>query len=192
MASARWTARWCRRARTDCHERRSVARIPPMREHGATVAKRQEPPRGYLVASGVVAVSVALDRTPPTCVELLGAGTLIALPSAAGSHACEFRAISSVRLLRSRPDCCDWACSVSQPALQEAYLQQLRSCRAVRARRGLQRASFARRTLRTLGAQAARPSRCCAAGDPRGSGHQCSGSDGQASASARKWCSEKA
>jgi CRP-like cAMP-binding protein len=125
MASARWTARWCRRARTDCHERRSVARVPAMRENGATVAKRQEPPSGYLVQSGVVAVSVALDRTPPTCVELLGAGTLIVLPSAAGSHACEFRAISSVRLLEIPSGLLRLAMQ-RQPVLQKAYLQQLR------------------------------------------------------------------
>ncbi len=99
--------------------RRSVA------PGGAIVAKRQEPPSGYLVESGVVAVTVALDRTPSTCVELLGAGTLIALPWAAGSHTCEFRAISSVSLLEIPPGLLRLAMQ-RQPALQEAYLQQLR------------------------------------------------------------------
>jgi CRP-like cAMP-binding protein len=99
--------------------RRSVA------AGGSIIAKRQEPGSSYLVESGVVAVSVALDRTPPTCVELLGAGTLIGLPSDAGLYACEFRAISSVSLVEIPSGLVQQAMQC-QPALQAAYLRQLR------------------------------------------------------------------
>jgi CRP-like cAMP-binding protein len=99
--------------------RRSVA------PGGSIVTKREEPPSAYLVESGVVAVSVALDRTPPTCVELLGSGTLIGWPSDAGPYASEFRAISSVNLMEIPSGLLRLAMQ-RQPALQEAYLQQLR------------------------------------------------------------------
>jgi CRP-like cAMP-binding protein len=89
------------------------------------VAKRQEPPGAYLVESGVVAVSIALDRTPPTCVELLGAGALIGLPFDAGPYAREFRAISSVSLQEIPSGLLQQAMQ-RRPALQEAYMRQLR------------------------------------------------------------------
>jgi CRP-like cAMP-binding protein len=89
------------------------------------VAKPNEPPSSYLVESGVVAVSVALDRTPPTCVELLGAGALIGFPAEADTYASEFRAISSVSVLEIPSGVLQRAMQ-RQPSLQETHLRQLR------------------------------------------------------------------
>jgi len=92
---------------------------------GLIVTERQEPLSGYLIESGVVAVSVALDRTPPTCVELLSAGTLFGLPAAADPNTFGFRAVSSVNLLEISPGLLQQALR-RQPALRDAYLWQLR------------------------------------------------------------------
>jgi CRP-like cAMP-binding protein len=95
--------------------------IPP----GSVVADLQEPTSGYLIESGVLAVSVALERTPPICVELLGAGTLIGFHAGAGSYASSYRAVSPVELLEVSSDLLR-AGIRRHPELQETYLRQLR------------------------------------------------------------------
>jgi len=99
--------------------RRSVA------PGGSVVSKQHEAPSSYLIESGVVVASIALARTPQTCVELLGAGTLIGFPAEPNPAACEFHAISSVSVLEIPSRVLRQAMQ-RQPALQEAYSRQLR------------------------------------------------------------------
>jgi len=77
-----------------------------------------------LVQSGLVAVSVTLDRTPRTCVELVAAGTLIEVPANAGLYSFSYQAISSVNLLEVPPGLLQGAIQ-RQPALRRAYDRQL-------------------------------------------------------------------
>ena len=92
---------------------------------GTSITERADRNFGYLIESGVLAVSVALDRTPPICVELLGAGTLIGFQTEPGSFAASYRAVSPVEMLEIPPDFLH-AAMQRQPALREAYLRQLR------------------------------------------------------------------
>jgi CRP-like cAMP-binding protein len=98
--------------------RRSVAQ-------GSSIAGRKDTNCSYLIESGVLAVSVTLDRTPPTCVELLGSGTLMDFQAEPGSSASSYRAVSSVELLEIPGDLLRQAMQ-RRPGLTEAYLRQLR------------------------------------------------------------------
>src|SRR4051794_29662365 len=90
---------------------------------GWLISERPHPPKSYLIESGLVAVSVALDSTPPTYVDLLAAGTLIEVPTNSGPYASSYQAVSSVSLLEISPGLLQEAMQL--PALQRAYVQQL-------------------------------------------------------------------
>jgi CRP-like cAMP-binding protein len=92
---------------------------------GSPIANRKDKDISYLIEAGVLAVSVAPERTPPTCVELLGAGTLIGFQTDPGSSGCSYRAVSSVQLLEVPEDLLQEAMQ-RHAALREAYLRQLR------------------------------------------------------------------
>jgi CRP-like cAMP-binding protein len=91
---------------------------------GLSIADRSDTPCSYLIESGVLAVSVSVDRTPLTCVELLGAGTLIGFQTAPGSYTASYRAISSVELLEVPLRQLREAMQ-RDPVLHESYLHQL-------------------------------------------------------------------
>lgn len=92
---------------------------------GSWIADRKDRNFSYLVETGVVAVSVTLDRTPATCVELLGAGTLIGFQTDPGSIASSYRAVSRMELLEIPTDLLQEAMQ-RHSTLREAYLRQLR------------------------------------------------------------------
>jgi CRP-like cAMP-binding protein len=92
---------------------------------GSAIADRKDRKFSYLVEAGVVAVSVTLDRTPTTCVELLGAGTLIGFPVDPGAIASGYRAVSSTELLEIPADLLQQAMQ-RHAGLRETYLRQLR------------------------------------------------------------------
>ena len=92
---------------------------------GSSIADRNDRNLGYLVETGVVAVSLALDRTPSTCVELLGPGTLIGFQTEPGSITPSYRAVSSMELLEIPADLLQEAMQ-RHSALREAYMHQLR------------------------------------------------------------------
>jgi CRP-like cAMP-binding protein len=92
---------------------------------GLSIAERVDSPCSYLIESGVLAISVSVDGTPPTCVELLGAGTLIGFQTAQGPYTASYRAISSVEMLEIPPHLLRQAMQ-RHAGLQEAYLHQLR------------------------------------------------------------------
>ena len=98
--------------------RRSVA-------PGSPIADRKDKNVSYLIEAGVLAVSVTLDRTPPTCVELLGAGTLIGFQTDPGSLGWSYRAVSSMQMLEIPSDLLQEAL-LRHTALRDVYLRQLR------------------------------------------------------------------
>jgi CRP-like cAMP-binding protein len=92
---------------------------------GSSIIGRKDKKVGYLIEAGVLVVSVTLDRTPPTCVELLGAGTLIGFQADPGAFASSYRAVSSMQMLEIPADLLQEAIQ-RRPALREVYLRQLR------------------------------------------------------------------
>jgi CRP-like cAMP-binding protein len=92
---------------------------------GASIRlEQQDDSRCYLIESGLVAVSVTPDRTLPTCVGLLGPGSLIAPAPGADDRSRSYRAVASVDLVEIPVSLLRQSMH-RQPTLGKAYQGQL-------------------------------------------------------------------
>jgi CRP-like cAMP-binding protein len=91
---------------------------------GSLIADRNDKNVAYLIEAGVLAVSVAAERTPLTCVELLGAGALIGFQTDPGSCAASYRAVAPIQMLEIPADLLQEAMR-RHVAFREVYLRQL-------------------------------------------------------------------
>jgi CRP-like cAMP-binding protein len=92
---------------------------------GSSIPDRTDNECSYLVEAGVIAVSITLDRTPSTCVELLGPGTLIGFQTDLAVIGSTYRAVSPTELLEIPADLLRQAMR-RHSGLRETYLRQLR------------------------------------------------------------------
>ena len=100
----------------DSRQFRPASLIEPDREPRAD---------SYVIESGLVAMSISLHRTPPTCVGLLGPGNLLDFEPTVGGAQPNYRtvgptsiAVIPASLLREA--------MLRQPAVRSAYVEQLR------------------------------------------------------------------
>jgi CRP-like cAMP-binding protein len=79
----------------------------------------------YVIESGLVAMSISLHRTPPTCVGLLGPGSLLHFDPGVGGAQPNYRTVGPTTVA-AIPASLLREAMLRQPAVKDAYVEQLR------------------------------------------------------------------